>query len=383
MESLIILAAFILAVQAEEVELKAAEPRTPLLMSSFTYGLIIGQLSVLVVFILFIRFFIFADPPQHRKDYPSHIREQRQAKILPSSSGNVSVILEKTYYNVETHSAESLDWFTVLIAQAINHLRDDARKNDNILKSLDAFLNGNKVPDFIDTIKVTELNIGDDYPIFSNCKIMSTEGNGLNAQIDVDLTDTLTLGIETRVLLNFPKSLFAFLPVSLSVSIVRFSGRLTVTIRNLPVDLDTTPNRKCGQDLHDTAGRPTRSYFILSFSPDYRLEFNVKSLVGARSKLQDVPKIGQIVESRLRRYFTDRLVDPHYLKLPLPMLWKQTVSENTATDPISLAAAITPAPGLASPGPGASPSSPLPKRPASTPRTSALEDMSLQNIRQR
>jgi maintenance of mitochondrial morphology protein 1 len=338
--------------------------------SSFTYGLIVGQFSVLLVFILFIRFFIFADPPQHRKDYPSHVREQRQAKILPSSSGSVSSILEKTYYNVEAHPAESLDWFTVLIALAINQLRDDARRNDNILKSLDAVLNGDKIPDFIDAIKVTELNIGDDYPIFSNCRIVSTAIHDLEAQIDVDLTDTLTLGIETKVFLNFPKSLFAFLPASLSVSIVRFSGKLTVKIKNLPLeDSDSASRNKVDRNLHDVTGKPTRTYLILSFSSDYRLEFNVKSLVGARSRLQDVPKIGQLVESRLRKYFNDRMVAPHFLKLPLPTLWKPVVSESSPTNLVNLAPAVTPGPG-----------SPVPKQTrtsTSTPRTTALEERPL------
>lgn len=371
--------------------------------SSFTYGLIVGQFSVLLVFILFIRFFIFADPPHHRIDYPSHMREQRQAKILPSTSSNVSGILEKTYYNIQTHSTESLDWFTVLVALAINQLRVDARRDENILKSLDLVLNGDKIPDFIDTIKVTELNIGDDYPIFSNCRIVSgLTDDELEAQIDVDFMDTLTLGIETKVFLNFPKSLFAFLPVSLSVSIVRFSGQLTVKIKNLPLKDQNTK----GNAINATTGienpwdnfskandEPTRTYLILSFSPYYRLEFNVKSLVGARSRLQDVPKIGQLVESRLRKYFNDRMVAPHFLKLPIPTLWKQTVSGENSTDStnptsaVASAVASTVASAVAStttppvmtvtPTPG-SPVSKQSKTTTSTPRLStALEDKSL------
>lgn len=242
--------------------------------------------------------------------------------MLPSTPASVNTILEKTYYNVDTHPAESLDWFTVLLAQVISQFREDARANDNILKSLTNILNGDKTPDFVDTIKVTELNIGDDYPIFSNCKVFQNEHEeetgGLEAQIDVDLTDVITLGIDTRLLLNFPRSLFAFLPISLSVSIVRFSGRLTVSLRKL----------KSG----DGSGK---TYLTFSFAPDYRLEFSVKSLVGARSKLQDVPKIGQVIESRLRKWFTDRCVAPRYQQIPLPSFWPRSkfTKEHTQTQP--------------------------------------------------
>jgi maintenance of morphology protein 1 len=272
-----------------------------------------GQLSVLVVIVVFIRFFIFADSPSSKKDYPSHVREKRQLQVLQNRSADVRTILEKTYYNVETHSAESLDWFTVLIGQAISQFRDDARTNDNLLRSLTDILNSDKIPDYVDSIRVTELNIGDDYPIFSNCKINSDGENGLEAQIDVDLSDTLTLGVETRLLLNYPKSMLAVLPVSLAVSIVRFTGKLTVAFR-----------RGAPEDDSPTAGK---TYLIFSFDPDYRLEFNVESLVGARSRLQNVPKIGQLVESKLRKWFVDRCVAPRYQQVPLPTLWPR--SKNT------------------------------------------------------
>lgn len=287
--------------------------------SSFAYGLLVGQFSVLIVVILFIRFFIFADPPALKKDYPTHIRQQRNAKVLPADSATIGTILEKTYYNVDSHSAESVDWFTVLIAQTLSQLRDDARRNDNVLKTLDSILNSGTLPDFVDKIKLTELNIGDDYPIFSNCRILQNSSGNLEAEIDVDLTDTLTIGIETKLLLNFPKSLFAYLPISLTVSIVRFSGKLTLSLRNVKGDETTSalPNQPAGNDESGT-------YLTFSFSPDYKIEFAVKSLVGARSRLQDVPKIGQLVQSRLRKWLTDRCVSPRYQQIRLPSFWPRS-----------------------------------------------------------
>ncbi len=56
----------------------------------------------------------------------------------------------------------------MLIAQTIAQFRSDAQHDDAILTSLTQALNGNSRPDFLDEIKVTELSLGEDFPIFSN-----------------------------------------------------------------------------------------------------------------------------------------------------------------------------------------------------------------------
>jgi maintenance of morphology protein 1 len=128
----------------------------------------------------------------------------------------------------------------VLVAQTIAQFRSDAQHDDAILTSLNTLLNGDKKPDFLDDIKVTELSLGEDFPIFSNCRVTPVEDDGLGsgggglgssgetgrlqARMDVDLSDFMTLGIETKLILNYPKPMVAVLPVALSVSVVRFSG---------------------------------------------------------------------------------------------------------------------------------------------------------------
>lgn len=152
-------------------------------------------------------------------------------------SMSIPIILNKTYYNVDSHLPESVDWFNVLIAQTIAQFRDDAQHDGALLASLNTVFNGQQKPDFLDEIRVTDLRLGEDFPIFSNCRIIPVEGNGdgsasqgrseagrLQARMDVDLSDCITLGVETRLVLNHPKPKLAVLPVALSVSVVRFSG---------------------------------------------------------------------------------------------------------------------------------------------------------------
>ncbi len=43
--------------------------------------------------------------------------------------------------------------------------------------------------------------------------------------------------------------------------------------------------------------------------------------MGSRSRLQDVPKIAQIIEARLHAWFDERCVEPRFQQIVLPSLW--------------------------------------------------------------
>jgi maintenance of morphology protein 1 len=205
----------------------------------------LGQLTLALLIFAFIKFFIFGEPPP-----PSHtsrkqesepflrsplstqrLRHKQSSALRAQPPTTTASILAKTYYNVSGHQPESLDWFNVLVAQTIAQLRADAQHDGAILKTLTDVLNGPQRPDFVGEIKVTEVNLGEEYPIFSNCRIIPVEerdavagDSRLQARLDVDLSDGITLGVETKLVLNYPKPNSAVLPVALAVSVVRFSG---------------------------------------------------------------------------------------------------------------------------------------------------------------
>lgn len=218
----------------------------------------LGQLTLALLIFAFIKFFIFGEPPPpshtaRRTSDPgilrSHasaqrLRHRQSSALRPQPPITTASILAKTYYNVSGHQPESLDWFNVLVAQTIAQLRADAQHDGAILKSLTDVLNGPQRPDFMGEIKVTEISLGDEYPIFSNCRIIPVEehdavagdGSGarLQARLDVDLSDGITLAVETKLVLNYPKPVSAVLPVALAVSVVRFSGTVCLNShRNL------------------------------------------------------------------------------------------------------------------------------------------------------
>lgn len=361
---------------------------------SFTQGLLVGQLSVVLLIGAFIKFFIFGEAPIPPRGQSTRLRStsinnidlssssSRSSREKPStsnvlrpvssSSTNTRSILRKTYYNAvptnpsakpgrnrmhhSTHQPESLDWFNVLIAQTIAqyrqtayHLKDSPASS--ILDSLTAALNNpEKKPSFIDTIKVTDVSLGEEFPIFSNCRVIAvddpnSDGGRLQALMDVDLSDdNLSLAIETSLILNYPKPHSAILPVALSISVVRFSGTLCISLvpsaTPTPHSSSLSPSPPSAQSSERTAdaNRPSgdpqgestkppsndgvsKTSLAFSFLPDYRLDLSVRSLIGSRSRLQDVPKVAQLVEARVHAWFEERVVEPRVQVMGLPDFW--------------------------------------------------------------
>jgi maintenance of morphology protein 1 len=320
--------------------------------AGFASGFLLGQLTLALILFVFIKFFIFGEAPSadaratqraaarrqrtlshstRSRAYSSALRPQPSSAVLkPRAEGGLTVqkILEKTYYNVQGHQPESLDWFNVLIAQTIAQLRADAAEDQAVLGSLTQLLNGPSKPDFLDEIRVTEINLGEEFPIFSNCRVIPVDEHGtpikelrgdrgerLQARMDVDLGDVLTLGIETKLMLNYPKPFTAGLPVALAVSVVRFSGTLSLSFS--PSSQPSPQNE--GHPLNPTGQSPTTLTF--TFMDDYRLDLSVHSLIGSRARLQDVPKIAQLVEDKIHAWFDTRCVEPRFQQIVLPSLW--------------------------------------------------------------
>jgi maintenance of mitochondrial morphology protein 1 len=135
--------------------------------------------------------------------------------------------------------------------------------------------------------------------------------------MDVDLSDLITLGIETKLHLNYPRSSIAVLPVSLSVSLINFSASLSLSfVPRPPFPLAT-------------AESPTTTALTFTFAPDFNFDISVRSLVGARSRLQNIPKISQLVESRMRLWFMERCVQPRYQRVVLPNFWPSRAKEGS------------------------------------------------------
>lgn len=314
---------------------------------------------------------MYSTPQDGQKTLREKPSTSNVLRPVPASATNTRSILRKTYYSAiptnpsskhgrhrlhhSSHQPESLDWFNVLIAQTIAQYRQTAyilkdSPTSSILSSLTAAMNNpEKKPSFIDKITVTDISLGEEFPIFSNCRIIAvddpnSDGGRLQALLDVDLSDdNLSIAVETSMVLNYPKPRSAILPVALSVSVVRFSGTLCISLipaqtdplhtpatsptppaaeaqANSPNQAPGSPGAEPSQDQQAPKSSP-KSNVAFSFLPDYRLDLSVRSLIGSRSRLQDVPKVAQLVEARVHAWFEERVVEPRVQVVGLPDLW--------------------------------------------------------------
>ena len=112
--------------------------------------------------------------------------------------------------------------------------------------------------------------------------------------LDFSLQDQLILGFDTSILINWPKTSIASLPVSLILSIVAFSGTLRVQLDN-----DNSP------------------YLLVSVMDNCILDIEVNSLLGHHSKVKDLSKLTSMIVSKLKNVFIERCVWPKYEVLNL------------------------------------------------------------------
>ncbi|ORX36397.1 hypothetical protein BD324DRAFT_628699 [Kockovaella imperatae] len=291
---------------------------SPALLQStwtFTQGFILGQASFLLIILLFIRYVVFS--PAEAGDNESWKKRLAAERLKRSKLSTTGVpppptrqILSKTNYDMATHPAESAGWMNVLLSQILQGYRNDllAESGEEGARfRIEKWLN----PDngkmlWLDPIQVTSLSLGESYPLLSNARIRPADGQGrVRAEIDLDYLDSLSLSLSTSVLINFPAPRFAVLPVSLGVELVGIGGTLSVQI-------------------HEPEGE--RQHIHLSLLPDFHLNLKTTTLLGSRAKLQDVPKLEQLIVSRIRGVIQDRLVHPHHLTLALPRILSPSVS---------------------------------------------------------
>lgn len=177
-------------------------------------------------------------------------------------------------------------------------------------------------PGFIslDYITVTEVEFGKEFPVCTNARIRPADETGrMRIEVDIDYSDHITLAIETKVVVNFPTARFAVLPISLGLTLKQLSATIMTEIPPIAIPLPTNSD--------PIAPSPA---ILMSLDPDFTLSMSTTSLLGSRAKLQDIPKIEQLILGRLRAWIVDNLVWPKVRVLKLPGLGNKGSVEDSA-----------------------------------------------------
>lgn len=68
---------------------------------------------------------------------------------------------------------------------------------------------------------------------------------------------------------------------------------------------------------------PLERYIAISSYSDFVLDLKVQSLIGSRTKLEDIPKLRDLIQTKLRNVYIDKLVYPTFVKIKVPNMFKE------------------------------------------------------------
>ncbi|KAJ1339654.1 hypothetical protein BSLG_005687 [Batrachochytrium salamandrivorans] len=241
---------------------RSIEAAVQLANKEFIKGFIAGQIILCILFFFLLKVFLFRNS------------DETSQEIVRRMHQRIAVSKGKIGYNTSQHPFESCNWLNILIAQFLLTLRTDAEFGLKSVSMLDSILNSAWKPSF------------------------------LKIHVDFSFDDQLTLGIDTQMLINYPKPGMAALPISIVLSIVKFSGTFVIEFVSKPIlPVCQQPLYKSQASETSTSDLGHHTYVSVSVLDDFLLDFDVRSLLGHRTKVKDLPKLTSLISNSLRSVF--------------------------------------------------------------------------------
>ncbi|KAI5123634.1 hypothetical protein M0805_003448 [Coniferiporia weirii] len=263
------------------------------LTPTFTQGLVFGQLSILVLLTLILKYLFLDSEPHYETPALSYTTPSLDNGITnrPKSGVQRSV----TEPGSGEDGLESAAWFNLLLRHIVQTYRSKLRNDlmgpegDEVARRrIERFANSIRPQSFVDPIHILSVDLGTSAPRIANARVKDRDSGGEEpdqAIFDMTYTDTLSVSLSTSVLFHYPVPYFVRLPVTLNVSLSLFSSPVLLTP---PDPLSVNPT------------------LTVSLPPTFILELKTTSLMGRRAKLADVPKLHEMIQAQVRRVLTER-----------------------------------------------------------------------------
>ncbi|PPQ89589.1 hypothetical protein CVT25_012334 [Psilocybe cyanescens] len=263
---------------------------------TFTQGLIIGQLSILILLGMILKY-LFLESSQDPLRTASYHQQVDNDAFLRQRTFQA----RKTPSGHDPEASESTEWFNTILQQARNlpkvdrvvsvyrsKLRDDVEgiEGDEIArKRIETYANSIRPVGFVDHITIHSVNLGSSAPSLYNARTHQVQEGTPTIEFDASYTDTISLSLSTTYLFNYPTASFARLPISLTISLSQFKSSICV---RPPATTDISP------------------MFTFMISPNFVLDLTTTSLMGSRAKLANVPKLHELIQHQVRRVLAAR-----------------------------------------------------------------------------
>ncbi|EGF81443.1 hypothetical protein BATDEDRAFT_87389 [Batrachochytrium dendrobatidis JAM81] len=304
---------------------RSIEAAVQLANKEFIKGFIAGQIILCILFFFLLKVFLFRNSDETSQEIVRRMHQRiAVSKPKPVSAQQRrtidSLILGKIGYNTSQHPFESCNWLNILIAQFLLTLRTDAEFGLKSVSMLDSILNSAWKPSFLGDISITNFSLGEEYPTLKNARVRFAEPeSGMKIHVDFSFDDQLTLGIDTQMLINYPKPGMAALPISIVLSIVKFSGTFVIEFVSKPIlPVCQQPLYKSQASETSTSDLGHHTYVSVSVLDDFLLDFDVRSLLGHRTKVKDLPKLTSLISNSLRSVFISEMVFPACKMIKIP-----------------------------------------------------------------
>ncbi|KAF7339733.1 Maintenance of mitochondrial morphology protein 1 [Mycena sanguinolenta] len=218
------------------------------LQPTFTQGFILGQLSILVLLVLILKYLFLDSTEQPFESSPYHPRVDserllwKQNLLSHAAAENIDDKAESAqWFNMLFHQAGPSTWqikrvvtFAQIVELYRSRLRDGlpGTEGDEVArKRIEEYANKIRPPGFLDHINILSVDLGVSAPRIHNARIKRQKcAEPLSeAEVEVTYTDTISLALSTTYLFNYPMPAFARLPVQLTISLSLFKASIIIT----------------------------------------------------------------------------------------------------------------------------------------------------------
>ncbi|KAF9651396.1 hypothetical protein BDM02DRAFT_3110846 [Thelephora ganbajun] len=299
------------------------------LTPTFTQGLILGQISILLL-VYFILKYLFFDSKSAQLHEGSP--EEDAPLFRPSFSTEkfiaTAFLQTKVKKQDEEHdgdSIESAEWLNVLLKQIVDEYRCKLRATERgldgekvALRRIQDLANEVRPQAVLGPIHIHSIDLGASAPQFSNAKITETAGGIPQVEFDLSYTDTAFISLSTTVLFNYPFPGFAKLPLSLMISLELFSCKIIFT-----------PPKPMTSTRQPPVTSQEFPALTISIPPSsISLHLKMTSTMGSRAQLADVPKLHELIETRVKKLISEKAM----WKVVLPGMGKPRTETKEPSD---------------------------------------------------
>eukprot|EP01135_Chromosphaera_perkinsii_P009918 Nk52_evm11s1967 gene=Nk52_evmTU11s1967 len=195
--------------------------------------------------------------------------------ILPEfAKPRLPPCVEKLSREIELEAQESCEWLnTIIAAIVVDYLGKESIEASSCKSLNKALMELTNKTGAIDTLFVKEFNLGETLPLFKDCTVDKLTEHETKVSLDIYYDGGIKLQIYAEVV---------SLNVLLSVTLVEFSGALSVSIRD--------------------GGR-----IAIGFEEEPHMVFNIKFKAGAIGST----KVANFISSKLKDVIRDKLVYPN------------------------------------------------------------------------